>query len=76
MVREHFALSYRVRTKQLWSRSIFGLLMDLFPFSIGAGLADPFRLIFIINLNAESPFELLSCFYFYSALDLSLHSSL
>lgn len=41
VVRGRFALSYRVRTRQLWSsRSIFGLLMDLFPFSSGAGLAE------------------------------------
>lgn len=40
MVRGRFALSYRVRTKQLWSRSILGLLMDLLPFSSGARLAE------------------------------------
>lgn len=40
MVRGRFAVSYRVRTKPLWSMSIFGLLMDLFPFSYGAGLVE------------------------------------
>lgn len=38
---EHDAPSCGGRTKHLWSRSIFGLLMDLLPFAIGgAVLAD------------------------------------
>lgn len=40
VVRGRFAGSYRVRTKQLQSTSIFGLLMDSFLFSSGAGLAE------------------------------------
>lgn len=60
MVRGRFAVSYRVKTKHLWNVSIFGLLMDLLPFSYGAGLVEwcsP-----VLNLITGSPAGPLHCF--------------
>lgn len=52
-------LSY-MRTKQLWSPSIFGLLIDLLPFSYGAGLVK--RCSAVLNLITLSPSKPVHCF--------------